>query len=112
MGHWSSAVVPRGLINYFKGEDENYDFLGTGFLAYFSGMLFETAGEWNDAYISYKQAAEYYQNAAEKTGVEMPDDIGNSLVRLARRLGFTLMILSVTVNSTANRLNILKTMVS
>ena len=77
-----------GLINYFKGEDENYDFLGTGFLAYFSGMLFEAAGEWNDAYISYKQAAEYYQNAAEKTGVEMPDDIGNSLVRLARRLGF------------------------
>ncbi len=78
-----------GLINYFKGEDEDYDFLGTGFLAYFSGMLFEASGEWNDAYISYKQAAEYYQNAAEKTGVEMPDDIGNSLIRLARKLGFT-----------------------
>jgi hypothetical protein len=78
-----------GLINYFKGEDEDYDFLGTGFLAYFSGMLFEAAGEWNDAYISYKQAAEYYQNAAEKTGVGMPDDIGNSLIRLARKLGFT-----------------------
>ena len=78
-----------GLINYFKGEDEDYDFLGTGLLAYFSGMLFEAAGEWNDAYISYKQAAEYYQNAAAKTGVEMPDDIGNSLMRLARKLGFT-----------------------
>ena len=77
------------LINYFKGEDEKYDFFGTGFLAYLSGMLFEATGEWNDAYISYKQAAEYYQNAAEKTGVEMPDDIGNALVRLTRRLGFT-----------------------
>lgn len=77
------------LINYFKGEDEKYDFFGTGFLAYLSGMLFEATGEWNDALISYKQAAEYYQNAAEKSGVEMPDDIGNALVRLTRRLGFT-----------------------
>ncbi|MDE0015750.1 MAG: hypothetical protein OXU51_06150 [Candidatus Poribacteria bacterium] len=77
------------LINYFKGENEKYDFLGTGFLAYLSGVIFEAAGEWNDAYISYKQAARYYQNAVEKTGVGVPDDIGYSLVRLARRLGFT-----------------------
>ena len=76
------------LINYFKGEDEDYDFFGAGFLAHLSGILFETTGEWNDAYISYKQAAEYYRNAAEKTGVEMPEDIGRSLVRLARKLGF------------------------
>ena len=76
------------LINYFKGEDEKYDFFGAGFLAHLSGVLFEATGEWNDAYISYKQAAEYYRNAAEKTGVEMPEDIGRSLVRLARKLGF------------------------
>lgn len=77
------------LINYFRGEDEKYDFFGTGFLAYLSGMLFEATGEWNDAYISYRQAAEYYKNASEKTGVETPKDIGNALVRLTRRLGFT-----------------------
>lgn len=77
------------LINYFKGEDEKYDFFGTGFLAYLSGTLFEATGEWNNALISYKQAAAYYQNAAEKTGVEMPPDIGNALVRLTRKLGFT-----------------------
>ena len=77
------------LINYFKGEDETYDFFGTGFLAYLSGMLFEAAGEWNDALISYKQAAEYYKNASEKTRVETPKDLGNALVRLTRRLGFT-----------------------
>ncbi len=76
------------LINYFKGEDENYDFFGADFLAYLSGVLFEATGEWNDAYISYKQAAEYYRNAGAKTGVEMPEDIGHSLVRLARKLGF------------------------
>ncbi|MCG9132634.1 hypothetical protein J5I95_13230 [Candidatus Poribacteria bacterium] len=77
------------LINYFKGEDEKYDFFGTGFLAHLSGMFFEAVGEWNDALISYKQAAEYYENAAEKTDVETPKDIGNALVRLTRKLGFT-----------------------
>ncbi len=77
------------LINYFKGEDEKYDFFGAAFLAHFSGTLFEAAGEWNDALISYKQAAEYYKNAAEKTGVNTPDDIGHALLRLTRRLGFT-----------------------
>ena len=76
------------LINYFKGEDENYDFFGAGFLAHLSGILFEATSEWNDAYISYKQAAEYYRNAAEKAGVEVPEDIGRSLVRLARKLSF------------------------
>ena len=49
----------------------------------------KAAGEWNDALISYRQAAEYYQNAAEKTGVGVPKDIGYSLVRLTRKLGFT-----------------------
>ena len=75
------------LINYFK-NDEKYDFFGAAFLAHFSGMLFEAGGEWNDALISYKQAAEYYKNAAEKTGVKMPPDIGKALVRLTRRPGF------------------------
>ena len=77
------------LINYFKSEDEKYDFFGTGFLAYLSGTLFEATGEWNDALISYKQAAEYYKNATEKTGVKTPPDIGKALVRLTRKLGFT-----------------------
>jgi hypothetical protein len=58
------------LINYFKGENEDYDFFGAGLLAHLSGVLFEATGEWNDAYISYKQAAEYYRNAAEKNRCE------------------------------------------
>lgn len=91
-GQLDSALVEcrraTNLINYFKGEDKKYDFFGAAFLAHLSGMLFEAAGEWNDAFISYKQAVEYYQKVAEKTGVETPDDIRNSLVRLAHKLGF------------------------
>jgi len=77
------------LIQYFKGEDNEYNFFGTGFLASFCGMVFEAAREWNDAFISYRQAEEYYKNAAKLTGVPMPKEVGHSLVRLSRKLGFT-----------------------
>ncbi len=77
------------LIQYFKGEEKEYNFFGTGFLTHFCGMVFEAAGEWNDAFISYRQAEEYYKNAAKITGVPMPEDVGHSLVRLSRKLSFT-----------------------
>ena len=77
------------LIQYFKGEEKEYNFFGTGFLAHFCGMVFEAAGELNDALISYKQAEEYYKNAAAITGVPIPENVGHSLVRLSRKLSFT-----------------------
>ncbi len=76
------------LIESYKDENEDYDFFASGFLAYLSAMLFEASGDWNDAFISYRQAEVNYRSAAEKTGVPLPVDIGHSLVRLARKLGF------------------------
>ncbi len=78
-----------GIINAFKNDVKDYNFFGSAFSAHLSAMVFEAAGEWNDAFISYRQAEEYYQKAAEKTEVPMPEDVGNALVRLARKLGFT-----------------------
>ena len=92
-GNLDSAQVEcrraTNLINYFIGEEKDYNFFGTGFLSHFCGIVFEAAGELNDAYISYKQAATYYQNASEKSGIPMPEDVGHSLVRVSRKLGFT-----------------------
>ena len=92
-GNLDGALVEcrraTNLIQYFKGEEKEYNFFGTGFLAHFCGMVFEKAGQSNDAFISYRQAEEYYKNAAEITGVPMPEDVGHSLVRLSRKLGFT-----------------------
>lgn len=76
------------LIRYYVNEDEDYDFFGAPFLAYLSGILFESAGELNDAFISYQQAEGYYERTSSKTGANPSYDIGVSLVRLARRLGF------------------------
>ena len=76
------------LIRYYINEDEDYDCFGAGFLAYLSGILFESSGELNDAFISLQQAEAYYERAASETGVDLPENLGISLVRLARRLGF------------------------
>ena len=77
------------LIRYYIDEHEDYDYFGAAFLAYLSGMLFESAGDLNDAFISYRQAEEYYELASPKTGMSPPRDVGLSLARLARQLGFT-----------------------
>ena len=90
------------LIDYFK-SDEKYDFFGAAFLAYLSGIVYDDIGnaehlagnstesqeEWNNALISYQQAEQYYQQAAEKIGVPVPEELGHTLVRLSRQLGFT-----------------------
>lgn len=76
------------LIQYLIGEEKEYDYLGAGFLAYFSGVLFESSGELNNALISYKQAEQYYKQAADTTGIQLPSDVGYSLVRVSRKLNF------------------------
>ena len=78
-----------GIINAFKNDVKDYDFFGSAFSAHLSAMVFEATGEWNDAFISYRQAEEYYQKAAEKTAVSPPEDVGKALVRLSSKLGFT-----------------------
>ena len=91
------------FIPIYMDENDNYKTFGSAFLAYISGMLFEAQGnaaymagasleaqrEWNNAFVSYRQAELHYRHAKEKTTVPMPKDLGYSLVRLARKLGFT-----------------------
>ena len=92
-GSLENAIVEckqaTNLIQYFKGEEKEYNYFGAGFLAHLCGMVFEAGGELNDAYISYRQAAEYYGYSSRYTSVSIPKDVGHSLVRVSRKLGFT-----------------------
>lgn len=92
-GNLEGAIVEckqaTNLIQYFKGEEKDYNFFAAGFLVHLCGMVFEEAGEINDAYISYKQAAEYYNISSKYTSVIPPKDVGHSLVHTSRKLGFT-----------------------
>ncbi|MCZ6677831.1 MAG: hypothetical protein O7E52_11335 [Candidatus Poribacteria bacterium] len=76
------------LLQYYADEDATYNFAGAAFIAYLSGILYEWTGDWNDAYIAYRQAEAGYQRYTEQFGIPLPEDIGYALVRLARLLDF------------------------
>lgn len=58
------------------------------FLLYYSGMLYDSDGELNDAFIAYRNAAVAYQRTADLLSVEIPPSLGRDLVRVGARLGF------------------------
>jgi hypothetical protein len=60
-----------------------------GFLHHLAGMLYESNGETNDAYIAYANAARAYVADAATTGISPPPWLAADLGRTARRLGFT-----------------------
>ncbi len=59
-----------------------------GFLHHLAGMLYESNGETNDAYIAYANAARAYVADAATTGISPPPWLAGDLERTARRLGF------------------------
>ena len=76
------------LLQFYADADENYEFVGAAFIAYLSAILYEWAGDWNDAFIAYRWAERAYRQYEEAIGIPFPQDVGKSLVRLARQLGF------------------------
>ncbi len=75
------------LLQFYADADENYEFVGAAFIAYLSGILYEWAGDWNDAFIAYRWAERAYKQYGA-LGVPFPQDVGDSLARLAGKLGF------------------------
>ncbi len=71
--------TPGGALGRF-GDD--------GFLHHLAGMLYESNGETNDAYIAYANAARAYVADAATTGISPPPWLAEDLGRTARRLGF------------------------
>ena len=59
----------------------------SGFLHWFAGMLFESEGELNDAFIAYRNAAGAYLAGGAITGVSPPAVLGRDLERVGRASG-------------------------
>ncbi|MDZ7859827.1 MAG: hypothetical protein U5O15_04025 [Candidatus Krumholzibacteriota bacterium] len=71
-----------------KYESENKyknDALGR----YLSGIIYETRGDINNAYISYKKAYEAYVDYKKMFEFKIPGQIEIDILRLAERLGFS-----------------------
>jgi uncharacterized protein len=58
------------------------------FLLYCSGMLYDSVGEINDAFTSYRNAAVAYQQNHGILDLEIPPSLGRDLERVSARLGF------------------------
>ena len=70
-----------------KTEGKKTAYQDDPFLQYLTAMLYEDAGEWNDAWVSLRSAEEAYERSAEVFGVEAPATLGGDLRRLARGFG-------------------------
>ena len=60
----------------------------SGFLHWFAGLLFESQGEANDAFVAYRNAARAYLAGSELTGVAPPVTLGRDLERVGLAYGF------------------------
>jgi len=68
--------------------DEMRQVRTNAFLLYYSGMLYDSDGEINDAFTAYRNAALAFQQNRNILDLEIPPSLGQDLERLAGRLGF------------------------
>jgi len=93
-GNLEDALVECRKANLFlatlatKVEGEATAYQDDAFLQYLTALLYEDAGEWNDAWVSLRRAETAYARYAEVFGVPPPLTLGGDLRRLARELGY------------------------
>ena len=76
------------LENYAQQAEYELSYKNDAFLQYMTGLFFESEGEWNDAYISYKDALKGYRAYEAAFGLPVPPILLVDLARLAERLGY------------------------
>ena len=97
MGLTDDAVVEAKRItlsnniqfNKFKNKEKRYS--QDAFALNLQGMIYEMAGDMNNAFIAYRNAVELYQNANNNFyyGVEMPAQLKKDYRRAANAMGFS-----------------------
>ena len=74
------------LEKYAAAAEYELTYKNDAFMQYVTGLFFEAQEEWNDAYISYRDAEKGYRAYALGTGP--PQILGHDLLRSATRLGY------------------------
>ena len=93
MGDVEGALVEARKVdlklNQYSREYEGKNvYKQDAFVRYVVGVLYEAAGESNDAFISYRKAYEGYREYAGQFKTPCPSFLKADLVRLAAQLGF------------------------
>ncbi len=96
LGQTEDAVVEARRINLsanaqnnkFANKDNRYS--KDAFALNLQGMIYEMAGDANNAFIAYRNAADVYLKASnDYYGVKMPGQLKTDLLRTAAAMGFT-----------------------
>jgi hypothetical protein len=80
--------VDLKLRQYTKRYEGKNKYQEDAFIRYIAGVLYETGGEINDAFISYRKAYDAYETYAKEYGTHAPRFLLNDLVRTATLLSF------------------------
>lgn len=75
------------LAQYAASDDADTAFRQDAFLQYFTGLLYASSGEWNDALVSFRSARELYAKYEEEYAMPAPACLARDLLRTGRRMG-------------------------
>jgi uncharacterized protein len=81
--------VDLKLREMSREYEEKNTYKEDAFIRYIAGVLYETQGEINDAFISYRKAYEIYQTYASVYGTTTPSFLLDDIVRTANLMSFT-----------------------
>jgi hypothetical protein len=76
------------LQDFAAAAEYELTYRNDAFLQYLTGLLYEAEGEWNDAYISYRDALKGYRAYRETFGTRMPSALQRDITELAMALGY------------------------
>lgn len=81
-------IVLKGMEQRYVGRDKAYK--QDAFIPLFMGLVYEASGEWNNAFIAYRNSHKIYtEYAKEALGLSMPESLKKDLIRAAYRGGFS-----------------------
>lgn len=89
---WNEALVEARRIDHRLNvlsdtvEDEE-EYQEDPFARYLVGLLYDMAGDTNNAYVGYRKAEQVYEEGQAWTRVSLPDVLKSDLIRTAHRLG-------------------------
>lgn len=91
MNKWQDALVEARRIDHrlnvlFDKKQDTSAYRDDGFARYLSGILYESTGDINNAFIAYRKAYETYQSTRGWSGMGVPEQLRVDLLRTADAL--------------------------
>ena len=94
LGQWQEALVEARRIDHRLNllsdrTQEKNAYRDDGFARYLSGILYESTGDVNNAFIAYRKAYETFESTRSWSHTDVPSQLRADLLRTAEALHFT-----------------------